>query len=94
MRCSNSIYERYALGKSAAARFAIKHGIPLVLEVNAPLAYELLDEQGPDHSKCFEICARLAGRRFSSAWGASKKEAEQKAARNALLELDLLSQEQ
>ena len=63
-------------------------------EVNSPLAYELLDEQGPDHSKCFEICAKLAGRRFNSAWGASKKEAEQKAARNALLELDLLTQEQ
>jgi len=34
------IYERYALGKSAAARFAAEHGIPLVLEVNAPLADE------------------------------------------------------
>ena len=34
------IYERYALGKSAAARFAVEHEIPLVLEVNAPLADE------------------------------------------------------
>lgn len=34
------IYERYALGKSAAARFAAEHEIPLVLEVNAPLADE------------------------------------------------------
>lgn len=34
------IYERYALGKSAAAQFAASHGIPLVLEVNAPLAEE------------------------------------------------------
>ena len=34
------IYERYALGKSAAAKFAARHGIPLVLEVNAPLADE------------------------------------------------------
>jgi len=34
------IYERYALGKSAAARFATDHNIPLVLEVNAPLADE------------------------------------------------------
>ncbi len=34
------IYERYALGKSAAAQFAADHGIPLVLEVNAPLAEE------------------------------------------------------
>jgi len=34
------IYERYALGKSAASRFAIARGIPLVLEMNAPLADE------------------------------------------------------
>lgn len=34
------IYERYALGKSAAAHFAADHSIPLVLEVNAPLADE------------------------------------------------------
>lgn len=34
------IYERYSLGKSTAARFAAAHGIPLVLELNAPLADE------------------------------------------------------
>ena len=34
------IYERYALGKSAAAKFAAENDIPLVLEVNAPLAGE------------------------------------------------------
>lgn len=34
------IYERYALGKSTAARFARYKGVPLVLEINAPLAQE------------------------------------------------------
>jgi len=34
------VYERYALGKHAAAGFTRAHGIPLVLEVNAPLAEE------------------------------------------------------
>jgi glycosyltransferase involved in cell wall biosynthesis len=34
------MYERYALGKSTAARFAAEHDVPLVLEVNAPLAQE------------------------------------------------------
>jgi glycosyltransferase involved in cell wall biosynthesis len=34
------IYERHALGKSAAAEFARAHDIPLALEVNAPLAEE------------------------------------------------------
>ncbi|MBN2210214.1 MAG: ribonuclease III [Sedimentisphaerales bacterium] len=55
--------------------------------------YELLDEKGPDHSKCFEICVALGTRRFLSAWGPSKKEAEQLAAFNALRELNLISDE-
>ena len=46
--------------------------------------YEPLDEQGPDHSKCFEICVVIGGERFPSAWGPSKKEAEQEAAKRAL----------
>ena len=50
-------------------------------------SYELLDEKGPDHSKCFEVCVTIDGRRFSSAWGPNKKMAEQKAALLALEEL-------
>ena len=53
-------------------------------------AYDLLDEQGPDHHKCFEVCVVINGRRFESAWGPSKKDAEQKAAYNAVVELDLI----
>lgn len=55
--------------------------------------YHLLDEKGPDHSKCFEVAAAIGGRRFPGAWGASKKEAEQNAAYNALLDLGLLGAE-
>jgi ribonuclease-3 len=50
--------------------------------------YELLDEKGPDHSKCFEVGVVIRGKRYGSAWGPSKKEAEQKAAYLALRELD------
>lgn len=46
--------------------------------------YEALDEQGPDHSKCFEICVVIGTERYPSAWGPTKKEAEQCAARKAL----------
>lgn len=46
--------------------------------------YHVLDEKGPDHSKCFKICARLGHRDFPPAWGRSKKESEQQAARNAI----------
>ena len=49
--------------------------------------YELLDEKGPDHSKCFEVCVAVGPRRFTSAWGPNKKMAEQKAALTALEEL-------
>jgi ribonuclease-3 len=51
--------------------------------------YLILDEKGPDHAKCFEICVEIGPRRFPSCWGASKKQAEQQAALAALLELGL-----
>lgn len=57
--------------------------------MSATPQYEELDEQGPDHSKCFEVCVSINGRRFPSAWGSSKKEAEQRAALRALQELRL-----
>src|SRR5690349_11080383 len=38
--------------------------------------YELLDEKGPDHSKCFEVRVVIGGRAFGSAWGPAKKQAE------------------
>lgn len=56
--------------------------------------YELLDEKGPDHSKCFEVCVSVDGRRFSSAWGPNKKTAEQKAALLALEELGVLDEKE
>ena len=49
--------------------------------------YHLLDEKGPDHSKCFKISAQIGSHRYQAAWGRNKKEAEQRAARNALDEL-------
>jgi len=49
--------------------------------------YELLDEKGPDHCKSFQITAQIGTTRYPPAWGRSKKEAEQLAARNALQHL-------
>ena len=56
--------------------------------------YRVLDERGPDHSKCFHIRAVIAGRSFPSAWGQNKKEAEQLAAQYALHELASLDPSQ
>ena len=55
----------------------------------APL-YALLDEKGPDHNKCFESEVVIDQQHFPSAWGPNKKEAEQKAAYNALVELGVI----
>jgi ribonuclease-3 len=49
--------------------------------------YFLLDEQGPDHDKCFKVAAQVGEHRFPPAWGRTKKEAEIKAAQNALAHL-------
>ena len=51
--------------------------------------YKVLDEQGPDHAKCFKVCVEIGGRRFEACWGATKKKAEQDAALIALRELGL-----
>jgi len=59
-------------------------------ELNITPVYKLLDEKGPDHDKCFESEVIIGDRRFASAWGTNKKEAEQKAAFNALAELGIL----
>ncbi len=57
---------------------------------NSVPVYSVLDEKGPDHDKCFESAVAIEGHNFPSAWGTTKKEAEQKAAFNALVELGVL----
>ena len=49
--------------------------------------YRLLDESGPDHSKCFKIAAVVGEEAYPPAWGPNKKEAEQRAAENAWCQL-------
>ncbi len=54
-------------------------------ELGGTPIYELLDEKGPDHAKCFEVAVTIRGEQYPSAWGPTKKEAEQKAAGLALI---------
>ena len=53
-------------------------------DLSATPTYDVLDEKGPDHAKAFEVAVVLRGRRYPSAWGPSKKSAEQRAAMEAL----------
>ena len=54
--------------------------------------YEVLAESGPDHDKSFCIRVLTAGKAFESAWGQTKKQAEQQAAFNALRELGVTAE--
>ena len=50
--------------------------------------YHLLSETGPDHNKSFQVMVIIGKQLFAPAWGRNKKEAEQRAAGNALAELE------
>ncbi len=56
-------------------------------ELASTPVYRLVDESGPDHRKSFLIAAVVDRREFIAAWGSNKKDAEQRAAANALAEL-------
>ena len=62
-------------------------------DLGAAPNYEVLDEKGPDHAKAFEIAVTIRGRRYPSAWGPSKKAAEQRAAMEALRVLGHLEED-
>ena len=54
---------------------------------NQSVSYELVNETGPDHDKRFEFTVCVNGQVYGSGTGRSKKEAEQKAAKEALTRL-------
>ena len=49
-------------------------------EFKEGLVYELLNEEGPDHNKTFEVCVKLGDRVIGNGSGRTKKAAEQLAA--------------
>ena len=56
-------------------------------ELASTPVYRLIGESGPDHRKSFMVTAVIGDRQFTPAWGSNKKDAEQRAASNALAEL-------
>ena len=56
--------------------------------------YEIIEEQGPDHMKVFDIAVTVDGIRYGEGSGSTKKEAEQKAAKMALDDLKRKNSEQ
>ena len=52
---------------------------------DGPLTYELVREEGPDHDKHFEVCARMGEQEIGRGEGRTKKAAEQMAAYKGIL---------
>jgi ribonuclease-3 len=55
---------------------------------SVPPNYRVVSDRGPDHKKEFLIAAVVLKQTYAPAWGSNKKEAEQRAAANALAALD------
>lgn len=85
------IDEAYKNGHQQNFKSVLQQHAQAVLE--AEVDYVLMDEKGPDHAKCFQVCADVGGRRFAGCWAPSKKQAEQQAALVALEELGLVSRD-
>jgi len=49
-------------------------------ELGATPSYRVIGHSGPDHERSFQVIAVINGREYESAWGRSKKEAEQRSA--------------
>lgn len=56
--------------------------------VGKPPTYRVLSQRGKAHARAFLVVVEVNGRRFPSAWGRTRKEAERWAAQEALLELE------
>jgi ribonuclease III len=77
----------------ASARDAGLHDYKTRLQERAArrrvqVRYQLVQEEGPDHDKTFEIAACIGDREYARGVGKTKKEAEQRAAEMALRALD------
>ncbi len=59
---------------------------------DSKIVYEVISERGPDHDKSFEVAVFVNTERMGSGWGKSKKEAEQQAAKQALVKLGIINQ--
>ena len=77
----------------ASAREAGLHDFKTRLQERAArrrqhVRYQVVNEEGPDHDKTFEMAAHIGDREYARGVGKTKKEAEQRAAESALRALD------
>lgn len=59
----------------------------IVQATNSSVEYKLLKEEGPDHSKTFEVIVLIDGKQMESGLGRTKKAAEQQAAYHTIIKI-------
>jgi len=59
-------------------------------DTDTRIGYEVVGEEGPDHSKVFHVAVFVNGVLYGTGDGKNKKEAEQQAARQALVKLNII----
>ncbi len=77
-------------GRRAAAGRTTRRGFKKMVQTRLALSprYRVVSEEGPDHSKTFEVEVTIGAELYARARGRSKKEAEQAAARETLTMLE------
>jgi ribonuclease-3 len=90
-RTSEAVAEAFA----PQVEWALDHHSDFKSELQERLAqrgeivlYRVVSEDGPPHDRTFETVAEVSGRSLGSGSGRSKKESEQEAAKQALLQLE------
>ncbi|CUH95614.1 hypothetical protein P22_1688 [Propionispora sp. 2/2-37] len=61
---------------------------------DSKIVYEIIGEQGPDHDKVFQVAVCVNEQMLGNGTGKSKKEAEQFAAKEALVKLNIIHDKQ
>ncbi|MBP2625678.1 MAG: Ribonuclease 3 [Firmicutes bacterium] len=59
--------------------------------IDSKIIYEIIEESGPDHHKMFKVAVVVNTKQLGIGLGKSKKEAEQLAANQALIQLKIIS---
>ncbi len=91
-RVAGKLIEPLMADVPAAANKDFKSRLQELAQAKLQMApsYIVLSERGPDHAKTFEIAILIGEKEYGRAFGRSKKEAQQNAARQALAVMDAM----
>lgn len=94
MEAAKTFVHKYILSDMEAKKrvYDAKSSLQEIVQKNkaGQISYVLIAENGPEHEKEFECAVEIGGKQMGTGKGKNKKEAEQKAAAEAILSLKKL----